>query len=316
MLGWPTMFASLEIDGFRGFGALRLEGLGRVNLIMGKNNPGKTSLLEAITLLGNHQMIQALPGLFRANTGLVADRFFPWLVKDGRASASLSARVGDSPRRIALAASPAQVEGLTRMTPRLGDVRLWVDSAPSLRVHAVSVQHRSPEVMVDSFAEAVRAPLDEQQLVALLASVDPRVTSVRLDSVESKPFIVVDIGLSKRVPLSQAGQGIYRLVAVFSELLGSRPDLCFIDELENGIHYTSLAAVWRGIAEVAARLDIQVFATTHSWECLLAAHEAFSARDAYDFRVIQLYRMGEETEGRVLGRPHIEAAIAGQIELR
>ncbi|MBL8715051.1 MAG: AAA family ATPase [Myxococcales bacterium] len=79
------MFAGLEIDGFR------LDGLGRVNLIMGKNNSGKTSLLEAINLLGNQQMIQGLPGLFRANTGPVAELFFPWLVRDGCASTSLAA---------------------------------------------------------------------------------------------------------------------------------------------------------------------------------------------------------------------------------
>lgn len=70
------------------------------------------------------------------------------------------------------------------------------------------------------------------------------------------------------------------------------------------------------MAEVAARLDIQVFATTHSWECLLAAHEVFAARDPYDLRVVQLYRLGDAIDGRVLDRDHIESAIAGEIELR
>ena len=67
---------------------------------------------------------------------------------------------------------------------------------------------------------------------------------------------------------------------------------------------------------MAARLGIQIFATTHSRECLVAAHEAFTARDTYDLRVVQLYRLGEATSGRMLDRAHIEAALAGDIEVR
>jgi AAA15 family ATPase/GTPase len=170
--------------------------------------------------------------------------------------------------------------------------------------------------MVNAFAEAVRAPEDERQLESLLASVDPRIKSVRLDAVDGKPLVAVDIGLSQRVPLPQAGQGIYRLVAIFSELLGHKPNVCLIDEIENGIHYSAQASVWKGIAEVAERLDIQVFATTHSRECLVAAHDAFAVRSRYDLAIIQLYRLGDATEGRVLDREQIEAAVVSDIEVR
>jgi AAA15 family ATPase/GTPase len=170
--------------------------------------------------------------------------------------------------------------------------------------------------MIDAFAEAVRAPEDERHMESLLRAVDDRIRTVRLDAVASKPFIVVDVGLRERIPLSQASQGVYRLVAIFSELLGHKTDVCLIDEIENGIHYTALPAVWTGIAEVSARLGVQVFATTHSRECFTAAHETFAARDSYDLRVIQLYRVRDETTGRTLDREHIEAAIASDIELR
>ena len=45
------MFDSLEILNFRGFGKFRMNPLSRINLITGKNNSGKTSLLEATFLL-------------------------------------------------------------------------------------------------------------------------------------------------------------------------------------------------------------------------------------------------------------------------
>ena len=317
------MFQSLDIQHFRGFGKLALEGLGRVNLVVGKNNTGKTSLLEAITLLADPGMLKSLPGLFRANAGSVGERFYRWLPRDGAPDGDtvLAATAPEpAPRQVRLTrtqeTNPARPGELQHTEP-IGGLYLWPSKNLSpLKLHAVSVQHQGPDAMVDAFAEAVRSPEDEAQMVSLLSAVDPRIRTVRLDAVKSKPFVVVDIGLGERIPLAQAGQGIYRLVAIFSELLGHKPRICFIDEIENGIHYSALPKVWAGIAEVAARLDIQVFATTHSWECLLAAHEVFAARDTYDFRVLQLYRLGEAISGRVLDQDHIEAAIIGDIELR
>lgn len=48
-------FTQVEIDGFRGLRSLNLDGLGRVNILVGKNNCGKTSVLEALSILCNPQ---------------------------------------------------------------------------------------------------------------------------------------------------------------------------------------------------------------------------------------------------------------------
>jgi len=48
---WP--FETLAVNAFRGLRDLKLEGLGRVNLLVGSSNSGKTSVLEAISLLSN-----------------------------------------------------------------------------------------------------------------------------------------------------------------------------------------------------------------------------------------------------------------------
>lgn len=45
------MFESIEIRNFRAFAELDIEGLRRINLLVGRNNTGKTSVLEAIFLL-------------------------------------------------------------------------------------------------------------------------------------------------------------------------------------------------------------------------------------------------------------------------
>ena len=45
------MYESIRIQNFRGLKDLTIENLGRVNLLVGANNVGKTSVLEALRLL-------------------------------------------------------------------------------------------------------------------------------------------------------------------------------------------------------------------------------------------------------------------------
>jgi AAA ATPase domain/AAA domain, putative AbiEii toxin, Type IV TA system len=50
--GWPSMrIKNLRIENFRGFGRFEMKSLGRINLIVGANNSGKTTVLEAISIL-------------------------------------------------------------------------------------------------------------------------------------------------------------------------------------------------------------------------------------------------------------------------
>ncbi len=59
------MYSSIRINGYRGLDSFRMEGLGRVNLLVGANNSGKTSILESIELLrsaGNPHVLSAIAG--------------------------------------------------------------------------------------------------------------------------------------------------------------------------------------------------------------------------------------------------------------
>ncbi|MBV6498661.1 MAG: DNA replication and repair protein RecF [Prosthecobacter sp.] len=312
----------ITIKNFRGFENLELHGLGAVNLIVGQNNAGKTSLLEAINAAAAPGMISKLPGLFRANAGKVAERYFHWLVSDGAKTCEVSADTDDGKRGIVISKGtlPPRLDDYYRKE-QIGpfEIGRWSTGRNMIEVWAVSVQHRSPDGLVPNFANAVRSPQSEGLMEQLLAKVDPRIKTVRLDYADEDPFISVDIGLSERVPLPQAGQGIYRMVAILSDLLGVKPKVCLIDEIENGIHYTALKQVWKGIAEISSTLGIQVFATTHSRECLEAAHEVFFTDDPKgekDFAVIQLMRVKGQVIGKVLNEARVDAAMENEIELR
>ncbi|PWU15895.1 MAG: hypothetical protein C5B50_14375 [Verrucomicrobia bacterium] len=313
------MFESISIKNFRGFGNLALNGLKRVNLIVGKNNAGKTSLLEAVASLADPRVLGRLPILFRATHGGYPRRFYRWLIRDddGVTLAEVAGHGWGTNYTLLFQHTPnPEFDGPYQKVLEQNGLFGWWGPEKPLRSQVISVRAPDSDQMVKTFAQAVRQRDGEHQIESLLRTVDPRVSKARVDVAEDGNVIVVDLGLSEMIPLAQAGEGMYRLVWIFADLLGEHPQLCFIDEVENGIHHSVLAQVWSGIAEVAQRLDLQVFATTHSDECLRAAHEAFASRPAYDLSVVQLFRVEDGVQGRVLDRKHIEAAIAGDIDLR
>ena len=310
----------ISINNFRGFANLKLTDLQAVNLIVGQNNAGKTSLLEALTIACNPPDIHQLPGLLRANAGNVDQRFFRWLLKDaaGIGEGSIAATIGSVENRISFYRTlPKQHSALVLQTAALSMVT--DPNMPRLKARVVSVQYRKPAELVASFGNAVRKRAGEEMMHSILRAVDPRISRVRVDPVQEGNIITVDIGLTESIPLPQAGQGVYRLVAVLSDLIGDTPQVCIIDEIENGLHHTVLKQVWRGLAEISRQLGVQIFATTHSHECLMAAHSVFFDEDKAkerDFAVIQLMRLEDRIEGKVLNEERVNAAIENDIELR
>ena len=70
------------------------------------------------------------------------------------------------------------------------------------------------------------------------------------------------------VPLTSLGDGAVRLFGVALALANSRGGFLLIDEAENGIHHTVQQDLWTMILRTAHENDIQVLATTHSWDCV------------------------------------------------
>ena len=99
-------------------------------------------------------------------------------------------------------------------------------------------------------------------------------------------------------------------------MLASKARILLIDEIENGLYYGSLEQIWRGIAALATSEDIQVFATTHSRECIVAAHEAFKTRPAYDFALHRLQLVKGRLEAITHDQEMLEVAIKSGMEIR
>lgn len=249
------MLTSIHIQGFKNFKDTKIEPLRKVNLILGGQNVGKTSLLEAVYYkITNNQNIS---DIFRIAEGGDWKRFMGAFLKN--------------PPIIQLSDfSPKSALAISLNLPNQSDIVKLIDNV-------VWTQK-------------------EELLINLLHCIEPRLTSVRSLSPDGELRVYIGLrGLPTMIPLQQLGHGFSRLFYLYCSLLVTDSKLALIDEIENGIHYSSLPTMFKGIQQIATNNDIQSLITTHSWECLRAACEVFSDKPEL-FQVIRLERDGDNTK--------------------
>jgi len=86
----------------------------------------------------------------------------------------------------------------------------------------------------------------------------------------------------KKLPLKSLGYGVTRLFYIILALVNVKDGMLLIDEFENGLHYSVQPKIWDVIFKLAETLNIQVFATTHSRDCIRAFHEIWSKPENND----------------------------------
>ena len=103
-----------------------------------------------------------------------------------------------------------------------------------------------------------------------------------------------------------------------NEMAGHRPHVFLIDEIENGIHYTLHAKLWKLIFELAERYNFQVFATSHSWDCIEGFQKALADDKDANGLLIRLERKEEidKTRAVIIDEEDLPIVIRESIEVR
>ena len=123
-------------------------------------------------------------------------------------------------------------------------------------------------------------------------------------------------GDTRRVPIGSYGDGMRRLLALSLSLIQAANGFLLIDEIDTGLHWTVMADMWRLIIHTARQSSIQVFATTHSYDCIrgLAALIESEPDLASDVSVQKIETSLEEAVS--LNAERIQVAVAQDIEVR
>ena len=261
------MLNSIHIQGFKGFKDTKIEGLRKVNLILGGQNVGKTSLLEAFyaSCSGDYDVASIESILNYANFRYSNTNRTKFWSKNDVEKFSLS---------------------LEHIPKNNSQNDFW-------KASCFNVFPTRETELVKLYINAVKNSRKSVWL-NLLKKIEPSLLD--LDQYppdgESSSVVHANLGLSQLIPLSEVGQGFNRLAYLYAGLLGQGADIALIDEIENGIHYSALPTVFKGIREISESNGVQSIITTHSWECIRAACETYEDKPE-DFQCIRLEREGD-----------------------
>jgi hypothetical protein len=344
---------SFEVEGYRGIRHLQLPELGRVNLFVGKNNAGKTSLLEAVRIHAEQNPVSAIGNFLRdrANYNSLRHRFLTGgdsideedLLQAFRLAENLFFREDaeyDQPR-IAFRATGG-LGGETRLS-----LPWWSPKGERTTSPAIFGSVDDPLVSVDR-AEGVTS-LSLRGFFGMFAPRDAEVLLVGSGGLDGKsltsywsriaalghaalveeafrqflpgtkrilllssaggfgPSIAVETDYaSLPVPLVELGDGTRRVLGIILAMLNTANGVLLVDEVENGLHYTVQHDVWDAIFSLAEKLNVQIFATTHSWETVVAFQYSANRFDSEGM----LYRLDRQEDGRIRDVRYTEEEVA------
>ncbi len=159
----------------------------------------------------------------------------------------------------------------------------------------------------------------ENDVVEALKIIDPEISAISMvggdSSQQGRTAIVRARDIARPVPLRSYGDGLNRLFGIVLSLVNAKDGLLLIDEFENGMHHTIQTDAWRAIFRLARRLDIQVVATSHSWDAIEAFQKAAS-ENAEEAVLIRLSRKGEDIIPTTFTKDELAIATRDRIEVR
>lgn len=153
-------------------------------------------------------------------------------------------------------------------------------------------------------------------LVQFLRIIEPNLEDIRVLYTSGKPMFYGDLGEDRLFPLYLMGEGMVRLASLVLRIANAPKGVLLVDEIENGLHHSIHQKLWMALAGVARDQDTQIFATTHSLECIKAAHKAFTEENTYDLRVHRLERTKKGIKAVTYDREDLEFAFKKGLELR
>ncbi len=157
----------------------------------------------------------------------------------------------------------------------------------------------------------------EQSLLAALQIIDERIEGFRIAPLpsgrryHSRECVIVKLqGMSSPVPIGSLGDGVWRLFTLAVAMASAAGGVVLVDDVDTGLHYSVMEKMWRHVAKVADRLDVQVFATTHSRDC----YEALAAVEEGDATIHRIEP--GRTRSVIFHGAMVAAVAANDVEVR
>ncbi len=378
------MIHDLSVDNYRSFAKLRLPSLSRVNLIVGMNNSGKTSLLEAIFLLSSQGSLSCLSEILRsreervnsdavrrydgsrAGSSRYAYTVFYMFHQDPIRSDAIRAldvsstpeiRIRSEHQMITVRASKYETEIVQESLfpdhppqSRIAPAFLALSySANGGRIQSETQEPKIPMTadfvipdyyyrpsIVDSpnrfimtghtsfptlasLWDQVALTPREETVIEAVQIIEPRVERISFTSgtVGNSRILVKMSGQDSPIPLGTLGDGMRRILGLAINAVNAEGGVLLVDEVDTGLYYRVQTDMWRLLLGIARRQNVQIFATTHSLDCIQAFQRAVSLEgEGTDAGVIRLDAVNGSTKSTFYSPSELEIAVREEIEVR
>ncbi|WP_414545484.1 AAA family ATPase [Nostoc sp. CCY0012] len=372
------MLKSVKIENFRGFKSFELQQLGRINLLVGENNSGKTSILEAIQLLCSRNNLEPIREsinkrgeylfdderrgerkldirhLFYGHEIELGSRFSIVSTTDGNIQEQLigSIEIRKNLHRESYNQLPEviydEVPDVLKETdliiqwtqekkedflklPLMPNGTLPVDyilrsrrdtKNPAIITQFITSSSLGTEKMIELFDQVVLTP-EEKLVEQALNRVDSKIQRIAPVSSQKSRYLsdsrggfLVLLSDNKRVPIGSMGDGIWRILGLALATVCAKDGYLFIDEIDTGLHFTTMSDMWKMIWETSKRLNVQVFATTHNSDCWKSLSDIAEQENAIEDS-IRIHRIEKGKEKNIVFiEPEIVIAAEENIEVR
>ncbi len=314
-------FKNIEIKNFRGIDHLKIDDFSRVNVFLGQNSSGKSTVLESLMLLmgmSNPDLPQMINFLRSRNYSSFADLEYLFHNFDLKANPEISSELFDETKRhLALELTyvfdeKAQIDVQNGQIPT-SETKAFLNTLRMNFEIEANDQKRSDSsyIMVNSAGIITNKKKAEDYLEknsAAFLSADLSVGNPANDLVElakrKKKDIVteqlakfddhitsVEIlnnmvyvaldGVDKLLSVNMMGDGLRRYLNIVAAAANPINNIILIDEIDNGLHYSAYRKLWEAIFALATSTNKQVFITTHSKETLKYLNEMLEERPEY-----------------------------------
>lgn len=344
------MFNKIEIERFRGIASASINGFRQINLFFGKNNCGKSSLLECLFLASgvSNPLLPIHVNLMRGynKTRLNdlkldfynLDSTYPIHIRlDNDETRDLKINLFEQNRNnISINADDANIlsnleegeYGLNfdfEINGKPFESQLRFGSAKSTDAtrnvsskytESLRCIYLSPKYDFSASIQGLKNILqnkDEHFIVEGLKIIEPRVK----DFIFTDKEMLVDVGLSKRIPVNMMGDGARKIVSLLTAIYDCKDGALLVDEISNGFHHSVMCNLWKVLINASIRNNTQLFITTHDTDSIKGLRDA--ALDKYN-DIVAAFKLLKTSEDELKSYHYslesLDYSINQEIEVR
>jgi AAA15 family ATPase/GTPase len=311
-------FSQIKIKGFRSIQELEVSDLKRINLFGGKNNSGKTTVLESIFILAGaaNPYLPIFTNGLREYKKFHEEDFILLFNKLNYQKVIILDSIEHSENQRQLIIKPI-LENIISIKENISNIStiikglinsyqyksksseikfnttIRIESSehhPDFDIREVQEKNYKEEFTciflnssnilkeLEDRVNEIILNKRKKDILEILQKLDSSV--VDIDTMEDTVYF--DTGLDKLVPIQVAGDGMKKILSIITAIQTCKNGIVIIDEIDNGLHYSAQKLLWKAIFDSCEKFNVQIFATTHSWECLNSFTEVVQNLESKD----------------------------------